>query len=465
MKTQKKVLTVLVTLVMMLTMIPSMAFADAAAMPPADNGVIKLTENVTLTETFAVAAGEEITIDLNGYTISMEKSEKITANHEMIANKGTLTIEDNSSAQTGKITYNYTGPDTASDNYGTGGKASNTITNSPGGKLIINGGTIENLTVNKGTTDTSMQIAYAIDSRTNGDAGDVYVEINGGTIACDGIGVRAFGNSTTCTNAIVITDGTFNTGVQLQDSNKNKNLMTAEISGGEFTSTRYSLYVYGTGDASGIDVNVSGGTFNNTVYFASVSSTAVYNAEISGGEFKDETLSYAWAAGEDAAYVPVITGGTFATDVSAIVKPSDTTKLEEQEDGTFEIVCAHNNTVNEDQPADCTNDGYTGALFCTDCQLIVEEGTVVPAGHDYEDGVCTVCGAADPESEGGATSGGEGTTGGSNDGAEDENAAESDDKADSAVKTGDDTPLALYGAVMLMALVAMAFALRRKVVK
>ena len=47
--------------------------------------------------------------------------------------------------------------------------------------------------------------------------------------------------------------------------------------------------------------------------------------------------------------------------------------------------------------ATCTEDGYTGDEVCTVCGEIVKKGEVIKAtGHQYKDGKCTVCGAADP---------------------------------------------------------------------
>ena len=48
--------------------------------------------------------------------------------------------------------------------------------------------------------------------------------------------------------------------------------------------------------------------------------------------------------------------------------------------------------------ATCAQEGYTGDLVCTECDTVVEKGETIPAkGHNYEDGVCTVCGAEDPD--------------------------------------------------------------------
>jgi hypothetical protein len=47
--------------------------------------------------------------------------------------------------------------------------------------------------------------------------------------------------------------------------------------------------------------------------------------------------------------------------------------------------------------ATCTEAGYTGDLVCADCGEVVEAGTVVAAlGHNYVEGVCTVCGELAP---------------------------------------------------------------------
>ena len=50
--------------------------------------------------------------------------------------------------------------------------------------------------------------------------------------------------------------------------------------------------------------------------------------------------------------------------------------------------------------ATCTEDGYTGDTVCSVCGHVIAKGEAVPAtGHHFEDGVCTVCGAKDPEHE------------------------------------------------------------------
>ena len=71
---------------------------------------------------------------------------------------------------------------------------------------------------------------------------------------------------------------------------------------------------------------------------------------------------------------------------------------------TFEIPeppCTHANTkVEGAAAADCTNPGHTGKTVCADCGELISEGEVInPTGHDYKDGVCSVCGGEDPDKE------------------------------------------------------------------
>ena len=85
-----------------------------------------------------------------------------------------------------------------------------------------------------------------------------------------------------------------------------------------------------------------------------------------------------------------------------------------QEGYTGDLVCTECKTVVEKgktiaklphttqlvgkKDATCIQEGYTGDLVCTECDTVVEKGETIPAkGHNYENGVCTVCGAEDPD--------------------------------------------------------------------
>ena len=48
--------------------------------------------------------------------------------------------------------------------------------------------------------------------------------------------------------------------------------------------------------------------------------------------------------------------------------------------------------------ATCTSKGYTGDKVCSVCGKVLEYGTeIAELNHTYENGVCTLCGAKDPD--------------------------------------------------------------------
>ena len=61
--------------------------------------------------------------------------------------------------------------------------------------------------------------------------------------------------------------------------------------------------------------------------------------------------------------------------------------------------CHHENTeIRNAISATCTEDGYTGDLCCTDCGELIEEGFIILAiGHDFVEGICLNCGAENPD--------------------------------------------------------------------
>ena len=87
---KRKLCSVLLALCMVLTLLPVSAMAEggtATSLPNADeNGVITLTEDVTLTSTFVVNAEQDLTLDLNGYSLTKAGT--------VILNNGRLTIRD-----------------------------------------------------------------------------------------------------------------------------------------------------------------------------------------------------------------------------------------------------------------------------------------------------------------------------------------------------------------------------------
>ncbi|MBR2472412.1 MAG: hypothetical protein IKB44_00495, partial [Clostridia bacterium] len=175
-----------------------------------------------------VPAGKNVTIDLNGKTISGSSSE--STSYAMLTNKGDLTIKD--SVGGGKITYVYTG---ASSNYSfTWGNY--TILNS--GELTVESGTIEN------TTNLTGHMFSAIDNHSGG-----VVTINGGTISCPNyVTIRQFASSATADNTVVINGGTVSGKFALWPQNANGNAdtkATLTLNGGIIEGSSKALYIGG----------------------------------------------------------------------------------------------------------------------------------------------------------------------------------------------------------------------------
>ena len=241
-----------------------------------EGGNITIYCDIALAEGLTVAANKTVALDLNGKTVSMVYAEDATANHAMIKNYGNLTI--NSSVEGGKLSYQYTG-----SNLGTNYSA-NTVNSEPGSVLTVKGGTIENLTYDSGI------IAYAIDGLTNGNMGDVTVNIEGGTVTSLRQAVRIFANSTTNTGTLNISGGEFTGRVIVQNANAYANKAVLNISGGTFNGNEYKtdvLYVGGSQSATiDIEASVTAGTFNGDITDTNVEKF------ISGGTFSSDVTEY-----------------------------------------------------------------------------------------------------------------------------------------------------------------------------
>lgn len=76
--------------------------------------------------------------------------------------------------------------------------------------------------------------------------------------------------------------------------------------------------------------------------------------------------------------------------------PNDmTTPSGKAKEGGSTPACKHTNTKTEEQPATCTADGYVRTV-CVDCDKTIEEKITTALGHDFQNGKCTRCNEPDP---------------------------------------------------------------------
>ncbi len=251
-------------------------------------GLLSVTRAGEPAYALLVDAGKEVALDLKGFTISYEKTQ--TANFSMIQNDGKLTIVDSSETKTGKIVYTDKGQG--------GNYISNTITNR--GTLIVKGGKIDNDS-SDAVADTGFP--YAIDTSIWGEASEVVVNIEGGTIESIYSPLRVRADSQTEQVTANISGGVINGRIDHQMSSSKAGVLGAlNITGGEFNPfgvTDNTIMIFGAGvdtDASGITVAISGGEFNAPIKVyrgAGVPIGSNFNDKfITGGTFSEDPLEF-----------------------------------------------------------------------------------------------------------------------------------------------------------------------------
>ena len=128
----------------------------------------------------------------------------------------------------------------------------------------------------------------------------------------------------------------------------------------------------------------------------------------------------------------------------------------------FELVINHtySNRLSDKlaKEATCTENGYTGDTVCTGCNEVLKKGTVIEsAGHQYKDGICTVCGAKKPSTvipidPNNPTD--------SDKTENSQNVTNTDIKKANSVATGDDSELVAYGMLAIAMLGCICLAIR-----
>ena len=299
------------------------SLADAVAAVPTDGTATTITmianEAINVVgSAITIAAGKNVTIDLNGFQVVGTAGQAGTS--ALITNRGTLTIKDSSAEGTGKLisgatdAWIYDGSGDYAGSY-----ASNTITNS--GTLTVESGHIENISTGSAT--------YAIDNNSSG--GNAIVTITGGTVKARAVAIRQFANSTTLENSVTISGGLVTAGysgiwVQLPGSDASKAMKaTLNVTGGTLHGDSYAFYDYSYGNSfANTQYTLSGGTFEGIIFSYGANITiedgtytgevaikqgnAPSNVSVTGGYFNDDVYTYGTYASKE-----FITGGYFAT--------------------------------------------------------------------------------------------------------------------------------------------------------
>ena len=338
---KRKLFVVALVLILALAMLPSFALADGpldqlkadiAAAPT--NGAetrVELTGNITdftTDDIITIQEGQNIVLDMNGYTITVADD----FSGRPLVNNGTLTMTGNGTIDSSDSMYGGLG---AINNYGT-----LTIENGTyKGHIYANGAALYNRAGGTATiNDGNFWGCAAVNS-------DGVITVNGGTFettSCnqtvDPTGKKHWAYCFISSGTLYFNDGNV-TGVQGGLAINNG---YAEVKGGTFKTTTcehtpngsasyYALYI--AGEEGEVEAHISGGTYTSAYQVAVLCGNdnpggdgginAKATAYISGGTFTGGTgvKGQALSAGKNTGD-PLITGGTFSSDVSTYVSKS-----------------------------------------------------------------------------------------------------------------------------------------------
>ncbi len=338
---KRKLFVAALVLILALAMLPSFALAegpldqlkaDLAAAPT--NGAetrVELTGNITdftTDDIITIQEGQNIVLDMNGYSITVADD----FSGRPLVNNGTLTMTGNGTIDSSDSMYGGLG---AINNYGT-----LTIENGTyKGHIYANGAALYNRAGGTATiNDGNFWGCAAVNS-------DGVITVNGGTFettSCnqtvDPTGKKHWAYCFISSGTLYFNDGNV-TGVQGGLAINNG---YAEVKGGTFKTTTcehtpngsasyYALYI--AGEEGEVEAHISGGTYTSAYQVAVLCGNdnpggdgginAKATAYISGGTFTGGTgvKGQALSAGKNTGD-PLITGGTFSSDVSTYVSKS-----------------------------------------------------------------------------------------------------------------------------------------------
>ena len=312
---KRKLCSVLLALCMVLTLLPVSAMADeadtqsATSLPAADeNGVITLMENVTLTSTFVVNAEQDLTLDLNGHSLTKAGT--------VILNNGRLTIRD--TTKNGSI---------VSTNYvaiSAGHNSTTTIeyanVRSVEGAVITSYATGATITIKDGVFSASDNAVIAGNgNRTDDHASGKPERVNPNTITINGgefngaiktSGYVACGIYAPWKDNITVNGGTFNitggAGIVARGGN-------VTVNGGTFNTTGNAIGKVGD---SRVVVPCSALVFDSEAAYPALTNDS--KITVNNGTFNSETSTIStMPKADDTNERVVVNSGTFS-DLSAL---------------------------------------------------------------------------------------------------------------------------------------------------
>ena len=256
---KKRLLTVLLAVCLVVALGTVTAWADSISLPAAEDGVITLTENVTLSNITSFRNKPNYVLDLNGYTLTVNRLDIYT----------NFIVRDSSEDQTGTITSS----------------GSFTFAVWSGGELTIESGTINNMAADDGITIFNMGT----------------VNVDGGEIAGETVIYNTAYNKGVVDGNIVcnITDGHINAGIwgvvalgRGIDSNGtiDNDKVVVNISGGLIESGGQGFCTNASsGSCAGYTLNMTGGTIdcgdNGTgMYLPAIGINNISGGTIRGGQ-------------------------------------------------------------------------------------------------------------------------------------------------------------------------------------
>ncbi len=264
-----------------------------------NGGTLTLSDAFTPTETLEIAAGESLTLDLNGFHLEASDANVGDSDWALIRNLGTLVIQDTSATGEGRLAA----------------RAANDRDLNSYSAIVVNQG---NLTIQSGTIwhYGNTDLAYGIYNDST--ASDAVVTINGGSVQSQYVPIYQHAGSSQYVNVVTITGGTIDNtsnaakAIIVESVNANANKASLTISDKAVVNDNIYLSAPEGGDVSAIEVSVaaaalatSGKTIENALPgYVITENNGIYGvalvvAENTATGVKYETLQAAIDAAQD----------------------------------------------------------------------------------------------------------------------------------------------------------------------